>query len=221
MRTSRRWPPIRVTAETSGTCLMVSSSCAAIRRRFEIVVAAAGERQRENGHIVDGARLHQRLRSARRDQIEIGEQLLVQADDALLFVLAHIETHDRQRHAGAGSGVDVLDARNLPEQFLHGPGDALLHLVRRSSGHLNEDVDHRHDDLRLLFARQFPHGKRSDEQRRADQKRRQFGGDPRAERDVPRGPGGGAHSLPDLYPGAILQARGHGQHNLFARVQAG
>ncbi len=65
--------------------------------QIEIVVAAAGERERENRHIVDRARLHQGLRSARRDQVEIGEQLLVQSDDALLFVLSHVEAHDRQR----------------------------------------------------------------------------------------------------------------------------
>src|ERR1022692_1695261 len=29
---ARDWPPIRLTAETSGTCLIVSSTCAAMRR---------------------------------------------------------------------------------------------------------------------------------------------------------------------------------------------
>ena len=32
MRISRRWPPISATAETSGVCLIVSSTCAAMRR---------------------------------------------------------------------------------------------------------------------------------------------------------------------------------------------
>ena len=65
--------------------------------QIEIVVAAAGEREREDRHIVDGARLDERLRCARRDEVEIGEQLLIQADDALLFVLADVETHDGER----------------------------------------------------------------------------------------------------------------------------
>ena len=162
--------------------------------QFEIAVAVAGKRQRQNRHIVDGSRLHQRLRGARRDEVEIGGQLLIEADDALLFVLPHVETHDGQGHAGAGSGVDVLDAGDLPQQFLHRLGDALFHFVGRCAGHLHEDVDHGHDDLRLFLARQFPDGEAADQQRAGDDQRSQLGRDPR----VGEAPGGtetagGAH----------------------------
>ena len=48
------------------------------------------EREREDWNVVDGARLDERRRCSRRDEVEIGEQLLVQADDALLLSLIHI-----------------------------------------------------------------------------------------------------------------------------------
>ncbi len=39
--------------------------------------------------------------------------------------------------------------------FLHRLGDALLDFARRGARHLDEDVDHGDDDLRLFFAGQF------------------------------------------------------------------
>ena len=58
-------------------------------------------------------------------------------------------------------------------------------LVTRSStsradapGICDEDVDHRHDDLRLFFARQLPHREGAEQQRAGDHQRRQLGGDP-------------------------------------------
>ena len=67
-------------------------------------------------------------------------------------------------------------------------------LVTRSStsradapGICDEDVDHRHDDLRLLFARQRQTANSAEEQRRDDEQRRQLGVDPGAG-DLPRYP---------------------------------
>ena len=75
---------------------------------------------------------------------------------------------------GARGGVEVLDARDLPEQLLHRPGDALLDLRRRCAGQLDEDVDHRHDDLRLFLARQREHRQHAEGDRRDDDQRRQL-----------------------------------------------
>jgi hypothetical protein len=49
-------------------------------------------------------------------------------------------------------GLDLLDAGDLPDELLHGPGDAVLDLGGAGAGHLHHDVDHRDDDLRLLLA---------------------------------------------------------------------
>ena len=143
--------------------------------QLEIAIAWAGQGECQDGNVVDGARLHQGLGRARRNQVEVGLHFLVEADDALFFVLPHVEAHDGQGTARARGGVDVFHAGNLPQQLLHGLGDALLHLVGRSAGHLDHDVDHGHDDLRLLLARELPNREGPHQQRGGNQKRRQFG----------------------------------------------
>ena len=146
--------------------------------QLETTVAAAGKRQRQDGHVVDRPRFHQRLQSARGDQIEIGVELLVEPHDASFFVLSHVEAHDGQGASGARSRVDVLHAGDLPQQFFHGLSDALFDFAHGSAGHLHHHVDHRDDDLRLLLARQLPDGESANQQRRADYQRRELGGDP-------------------------------------------
>ena len=118
------------------------------------IVAAAMEGQGEHRHVIDTAGLQQRRGCARGDAVKVGIELLVKLDYGLLLVPANEETHDRERLARTGRGVDVLDPRNLPRQLLQRPGDPLLDLLRRGARHLHEDVDHRHDDLRLLLAGQ-------------------------------------------------------------------
>ena len=80
-----------------------------------IPVALAPERQREDGNVIDRARLDERRRSPRRDQVEVGEHFLVQAHDGPLFVLSDEEAHHGHGPAGAGSRIDVLDARDFPQ----------------------------------------------------------------------------------------------------------
>ena len=58
----------------------------------EMVIAITRERQRQDGDIVDGAGLDEGLACARRDQVEVGEHLLIEPDDALFLILTHLET---------------------------------------------------------------------------------------------------------------------------------
>ena len=165
------------TAETCSTCLIGVVQLGREAAQFVIPVALAPERQRENGNVIDRARLDQRLRGARRNQVEVGEHLLVQPHDGSLFVLADEEAHHGHGPAGAGSRVDVLDAGNLPQQLLHGLGDALLDFTRGGAGHLDEDVDHGDDDLRLLFAGKFDHCEDAQKNRGQHEERCEFGVD--------------------------------------------
>lgn len=153
--------------------------------QFIRAVSLTGKRERENRNVVDGARLDQRQRRAGRNQVEVGEHLLIQADDAGLFVLSHLKTDDRQRLSRAGSGVDVFDAGNFMQQFLHRLGDAFFHFPRRRAGHGDENIDHRHFDLRLFLARKLPHRKHARCERCQDDQRRQLGGD-ESVRDISR-----------------------------------
>jgi hypothetical protein len=148
--------------------------------QLEGAVAVARKGQRQDGDVVDRARLDQRLGGAGGNQVEVREHLLVQVDDALLFVLSHFESHDGEGTAGARGGVDVLDPRYLPEQLLHRLGDAFFHLAGGGAGHADEDIDHGDLDLRFLLARELPDGKSAQSERGGDDQRRQLGIDPQA-----------------------------------------
>ena len=126
-------------------------------------VALAPERHGEHRNVVDRARLHERRRSPRRDDVHVRRELVLEPDHAPLFVLADLEAHDHHGEAGAGGRVQVLDAGDLPEQPLEGLRNALLDLLRGGPGHAHEHVAHRDDNLRLLLARQLPHGECAEE----------------------------------------------------------
>ena len=148
--------------------------------QLDVAVALAPKGERQDRHIVNRARLDERERCAGRNQIKIRVQLLIQADDAFLFVLPDQETHDGSGHAGTGGGVYILDAGDFPEEFFHRLGDALLHFASGGAGHLDENIDHRHDDLRLLFTRQFPDGEGAEQHGAGDDERRELRPDPDA-----------------------------------------
>ncbi len=119
----------------------------------EVVVGFRVEGEGEDGHVVDAVRLDERPRDAVGDAVEVGLQLLVEADDGLLEVRAHVEAGDEQTLPGGGGGVDVFHPGQFVEQLLHGHGQPLLDFLRGGAGHGDDDVDHRHLDLRLLLAR--------------------------------------------------------------------
>ncbi len=127
---SRRSPPMMATAETLSACLMVSCTCAAILRSSKPAVTGTGQCQREDRDIIDGTRLDQRLRRAGRNQVEVGEHLLVQLDDALLLVLATLKRTIAIAAPGCVGRVDVLDSGNLPQELLHRLRDPLFDLPR-------------------------------------------------------------------------------------------
>ncbi len=104
-------------------------------------------------------------------------QLVLEPDQAALLVLSDQEAHDHRALAWARGGVDVLDARDLREQALHGLGDARLDLPGGGAGHAHEHVDHGHDDLRLFLAGKAIDGQRPETHRGHDQEGRQLGRD--------------------------------------------
>jgi hypothetical protein len=147
--------------------------------KLEVVVVRSPQGQRHDRHVVDRARLHKRRGHAGRQPIEVRGDLLVQANERPLLVFANEEADDDHRLAGARGGVEVLDARHFPQQLLERRGHTLLYLACRRAGHLDEDVDHRHDDLRLFLARQFPHRETAQKQAARNEQRSQLRGDPR------------------------------------------
>ena len=141
----------------------------------EVVIAIAGERQRQNRHIVDRPRLDQRTADTRGNRVGICLELLIETDDGPLLILSDFEAHHHHGHAGRRGRVNVFDSGDFPEELLHRLGDALLDLMCRHPRHLHVDVDHGDDDLRLLLAREQRHGADADEQRCRDEQRRELG----------------------------------------------
>src|ERR1019366_2714304 len=79
--------------------------------KFEVTVPLAPECQRQDRNVVNRAGLDQRRRCARWNEVQIRVQLLVQPDDAFLFVLTDKEAHNGSGNTWAGGGVDVFHAR--------------------------------------------------------------------------------------------------------------
>ena len=74
------------------------------------VVVRAPQGQREDGNIVDRARLDDGLRNSGRHAVEVRIELAVDLDERIFLRRADQEAHDHQALAGAGGRVHVLDA---------------------------------------------------------------------------------------------------------------
>ncbi len=140
----------------------------------EVIVSRAGEREREDGDIVDRARFDERRGDAGREAVEVGLEALVEADEGGLDLGADLVADDDGAEAGAGGGVEVVDAGDFPEEFFEGAGEAVFDLGGRGAGEGAEDVDHRDVDLRLLLAGEHQDRKRTEQNRREDDDRREL-----------------------------------------------
>ena len=116
-------------------------------------VAGAVERERQEGHVIDGVRPHQRRERPGRGLVRGRSELRVHRAHTPVLVLAHLEPHRDKGPPLPRGAVYVLDAGDLPHQFLDRPGQELLYFggrgAREGAGH----VDHRYRDLWLFLAR--------------------------------------------------------------------
>ena len=106
--------------------------------------------------------------------------------------------------AGTGGGVDVLDAGDFPKDLFERAGDAIFDLLGGDARHADQDVDHGHLDLRLLFPGQHDHGEKTQQERRDDGERGEpgigeRGSEPAGEARRSHGGGGtgGVHGCSD------------------------
>ncbi len=135
------------------------------------------ERRRRQGdghdrHVVDALRLHQGRHDALGDQVHVAVELVVELDQRGFHLLADVEAHGDHRQAFARHRVDVLDPRQLRHQPLQRLGDEVGDFRSGRAGHGDEDVDHRHRDLRILLARRHHHAEGADEEEGDQQQRR-------------------------------------------------
>ena len=90
------------------------------------VVVLAPQRHGQDRHIVDGARLDDRLRNSRRHAIEVRVELAVDLDQRVFLRSADQEADDHQALSRRGGGIDIFHARDLVNKVLDGQRDALL-----------------------------------------------------------------------------------------------
>ena len=90
-------------------------------------------------------------------------------------VLVSADEEARRDHDGivVGLGIDVLDPVDALDDVLERARDEFDRLVGLVAVRLNDDVDHRHADLRLLLARQRHERDHAGDERREQQERRQ------------------------------------------------
>ena len=162
------------------------------------------ERQIDDRDVVDAAADDQRLRYALRQVGDIGADLLVNAQDRGILVRPDEEARGDHDAVVLGLRIDVLDAVDALDDVLERPGDELDRLVGLVAVGLNDDVDHRHADLRLLLARQRGDGDEAGDDRGDQEKRGQRRIDERAGEET-RKPElhGDTSSSPSLRPARI------------------
>ena len=109
------------------------------------------ESQGKDGNIIDVAGFYKRRGDTLGNPVVIGHQFGLEPHDGLFFVVADIETDNRHGDSRAGSGINVLHPRDLPQQFFHRFCNTFFHLFWAGTRHSNKYVDHRDNDLGLFF----------------------------------------------------------------------
>ena len=145
------------------------------RAQLIAVIMLAPQRHRQNGNIVDGARLDQRLRNSRRHTIEVRVELAIDLDQRVFLGRADKKTYNHQALPRRRSRVHIFNARNLMHQVLDRQRYPLFHLGRGCARHSGGNVQHRNKDLRLFLARNDRDREDSNGQRAGNEKRRKFG----------------------------------------------
>ena len=143
----------------------------------QVVVSPAVEGQRQDGDIVDGTGLDQRESHPMRHPVPIGAEFFRHLHQTGIGIRAHLEADDGQGLPFPGLRVEVLHAGHLPEQFFHGSCGPLLDLLRRRPWHRHHHIHHRHQDLRLFFARQHQNREGPEQHRGEHDERGELGVD--------------------------------------------
>ena len=99
-RICRRCPPMILTSETSLTSFDLIVNLRGNAAQSEVIVGIAGESERQDRDVINRTRFDDRQTGARGNQIEVGRHLLIETNNACLFILADVKAHDRHRITG-------------------------------------------------------------------------------------------------------------------------
>ncbi len=131
------------------------------------------EREGHDGHVVDFHGFDDPPADARRDDVQIFVDFLLQLDQAAFAVFADIVTDGDDRLIFAAHGVNVFHAVDLIEDLFQGRGHQLFDFRRRVAGKVDKDIRQRNDDLGILLARREPQSRQSHDGRQEDQNERE------------------------------------------------
>ena len=132
------------------------------------------ERQGDDGNVGDALGLDDRLTDPQpaRQPVGVAVDRVVEANECLGARHAHLELHRHHGEAGARDARHVLGAADLRQHLLGGRRHHLLDVAHRRAGKGDDDVGHRHVDLRLLLARRDEDRERAEQERHQRQQRR-------------------------------------------------
>ena len=114
--------------------------------------AVGPQRGDQDGNVIDFDGLHNPAADAGRNLIGIRVDLVVQFDERIFAILAHVEPNRDDAVAGPGHRVHVLDPVDLVQQLFQATRDLLLDFLGGQPRRADEHVRHRHDDLRFFLA---------------------------------------------------------------------
>ena len=135
------------------------------------------QRERDDRHVVDAAADDQGFGDALGQVGDVGADLLVDAQQGVVFRGADQEPRGDQDGVVLGEGIDVLDAADGLDDVLERLGDELDGVAGLVAVGGDQDIHHRNADLRLLLARQGKQRQRAHDHRGHQQERRQRRGD--------------------------------------------
>ena len=174
--------PIRRTdgVQVAGTGNALQFGFQGMRHPAQIVGATlrvfGPQRQGDDRHVVDALGLDDGLTNSKvgRQPIEIGVELVVQADNGVGAGLADQELHGQHRHAGSRHRIHMFDALDFREHLLGRAADQSLHLAGGGAGEGDEHIGEGHVDLRFFLARGDQHREHAHQQPHQRQQRGDF-----------------------------------------------
>ena len=116
-----------------------------------VVGGVAVQGQGDDGHVVDAHGLDHPARHALGHLVEVGEDLVIDLEEAGLQVFPHLELGGDDGKPVPGLGIEVFQALHLPEFFLQIDHHQVFHFRGRGPGEADEDVHHGHLDLGVFF----------------------------------------------------------------------
>ena len=117
------------------------------------ILALAPEGQVKHRHIINRHLLHQRELHTLRHLVHMLHQGRPELHHTLLRILTHLITHRHQSHIRHRGRIDIIHTRNFSQRPLNRLGHPSLNLRRQRTRERNKQINHRHNNLRLLLPR--------------------------------------------------------------------